>query len=161
MGGLLMGINSKQFRELIVRPPLVAVDLWSESAEELLMGTCAQESAMGTYLKQLDNGIALGVYQMEPNTYHDINTNYLKYRPLLLHRIQEALDDKSFASSRLIYDLRFSTIMCRLHYLRVPTILPSPDDIEGLAHYWKKWYNTPEGKGTVDEFIANYNKYVK
>jgi len=25
---------------------------------------------------------------------------------------------------------------------------------------WKKYYNTPLGAGTVEEFIENYKKYV-
>jgi len=39
--------------------------------------------------------------------------------------------------------------------------LPNAEDIEGLAHYWKKYYNTVYGSGKVEEFVNNYKKYVK
>jgi hypothetical protein len=34
-------------------------------------------------------------------------------------------------------------------------------DVFKLAEYWKKYYNTPKGKGTVQQFIQSYNKYVE
>ena len=38
--------------------------------------------------------------------------------------------------------------------------LPDADNVAELAHYWKLYYNTPEGKGTVEEFIKNYELLV-
>ena len=34
------------------------------------------------------------------------------------------------------------------------------DDISKLATYWKKYYNTAEGKGTPLEFIEKYSVYA-
>jgi hypothetical protein len=48
--------------------------------------------------------------------------------------------------------------MARVHYLRRPE--PIPTDLTGQAEYWKKWYNTYLGAGTVEEYIENYKKYV-
>ncbi|MDR9502667.1 MAG: hypothetical protein RI601_12795, partial [Desulfurivibrionaceae bacterium] len=56
----------------------------------------------------------------------------------------------------LKFDLAYQIIMARLQYLRVPDALPDHFDIAGLAAYWKQHYNTPAGRGTVDEFIKNY-----
>ena len=42
----------------------------------------------------------------------------------------------------------------------MPEKLPNSYDIEGLAKYWKKYYNTEGGKGTVEKFIEKYEKYV-
>ncbi len=53
-------INTTQFRDLVVRPTLKQINLYSASAVELLMGTAVQESRL-TYLQQLDEGPALGV----------------------------------------------------------------------------------------------------
>jgi hypothetical protein len=30
----------------------------------------------------------------------------------------------------------------------------------GMADYWKQHYNTPLGRGTVEEFISNYQRHV-
>ena len=42
---------------------LKAIDLYSDEAVSLMLGTCAQESAFGRYRRQLGNGPALGIYQ--------------------------------------------------------------------------------------------------
>ncbi len=31
-------------------------------------------------------------------------------------------------------------------------------DVEGQAHYWKRYYNTPLGAGTPSEYIANNSR---
>lgn len=69
-----MSINCEQLRLYVIRPTLEKIELWSEAAENLLLGTTAQESHMGTYIKQVGKGPALGIYQMEPATHKDIWT---------------------------------------------------------------------------------------
>jgi len=51
----------------------------------------------------------------------------------------------------------FGVLLCREHYRRVPVYIP--DDLVGQAQYWKTYYNTAAGKGTVDEYIVNWNRY--
>jgi hypothetical protein len=29
-----------------------------------------------------------------------------------------------------------------------------------MAHYWKKYYNTEKGKGTVEGFVESYDELV-
>lgn len=60
----------------------------------------------------------------------------------------------------LTNDLAYATAMARVHYCRIPMALPMFDNIEEMAHYYKLYYNTPEGKATVEEFVHNYHKYV-
>jgi len=50
--------------------------------------------------------------------------------------------------------------MCRMHYYRKSEPLPESDDVRALGEYWKKHYNTVKGKGTVDEFVENYKRFV-
>jgi hypothetical protein len=73
-------IDPRQFRALIVRPALESINLWSQQAEDLVMGTAAQESRL-IYLRQLGNGPALGLFQMEPATHNDIWVNFLRWKP--------------------------------------------------------------------------------
>jgi hypothetical protein len=146
-----MSINAKQLRELIIRPTLKDMGMWSESAENLLMGTAAQESHLGAYIKQVGKGPALGIYQCEPFTHEDV----VKWaREKYLGAIVGANHD------RLIYDLKYATMICRLHYYRAPKALPEADDIEGMASYWKRFYNSSLGKGKPEEFVRNYERYV-
>lgn len=154
----MMPINTNQLRTYIINPALEGVGLYSAAASRLLLGTCAQESAMGTYLHQM-NGPALGIYQMEPNTHDDIWHNYIDYRTELSDEIQDLVGVIPHPDL-MIHNLKYATIMARLHYYRVAEPLPDKDDVEGLAKYWKKYYNTEMGRGTTREFITNYERYV-
>ena len=134
------------------------------AAENLLLGTCAQESSMGKYLVQRGKGPALGIFQMESATYDDLFENFLIYNKKFGQMVtqlahQEGLLKRSEAE-RMVYDLRYAALMCRVHYLRFKEDLPNAYDIPALARYWKIYYNTIQGKGEEEEFIANYNRYV-
>jgi len=154
-----MPINTNQLREYIIKPVLNDLDLYSRSATNLLLGTAAQESKMGTYLHQI-GGPALGIYQMEPSTNLDIHGNYLSFNHELDTRVDQLCIPSLDIHQNLIYNLGYATAMARLHYYRITEALPDADDVEGLAYYWKVYYNTNLGKGTINEFIGNYNRYV-
>lgn len=166
-----MGISVDQLKRYVVTPTLHKIHLWSPSAENLLLGTAAQETHLGTYLAQLE-GSALGIYQIEPTTLRDVWLNYIVHRPGLCSMIQNMLEYKPLGytfeefcfgpefPTPLIYNLQYSTAIARLIYQRVPTLLPDADDIEGLAKYWKMHFNTPQGAGTEEEFINNYHTLV-
>ena len=132
---------------------------YSEDAVELLMLTAAQETHLGKYLWQV-NGPALGVFQMEPATYNDIWVNFICYKQPIL----DAFNDMYGASgvdwkTRMTADLVYQIIMARTFYLRVPAALPSKDQPEAMAHYYKKYFNTILGKATPEEALVNYNRF--
>lgn len=151
-----MSIDAKQFKLYIIVPTLAKLGLYSDSAVNLLLGTCAQESQMGTYLKQI-NGPALGIYQEEPASHDDVWDNYLKYKPDLAGKVL-AIDSRD--TNNLIINLSYATAIARIQYLRAPCPFPAADDLVGLASYYKRYYNTEQGAATVDEFIDNYKRYV-
>ncbi len=151
-----MGINVNQFRVHVIRPAMELLQMSSPAAEALLLGTAAQESALGHYLRQVGGGPALGVFQMEPATYHDIWGRYIAFQPA----IKQSLATRWTMipePEEMVTDLLLAGVMCRLHYRRVRAKLPEADDIQGLAHYWKRYYNTPQGAGTEAEFIRNWH----
>ena len=166
---MVSGINAKQLQLNVIRPALKRLDLHSEVAELLVLGTAAQESAMGTYIKQLGRGPAVGIFQMEPATHDDIWDNYLRYKGSLSMKVRELIppcsvtqrDGITAASATLMTsDMMYAAAMCRIHYLRVPSRLPETAAPEALAQYWKKYYNTPLGRGTEHEFVKNYARYI-
>ena len=154
-----MSINVNQLKNLVIIPTLKILNLYSEADVNLLLGTCAQESQMGTFLHQI-TGPALGIYQMEPFTHNDLWATFLnnpKHHFLattIMNKISCQEEDA------LVYNLRYATAMTRVFYLRVPEAIPPANDINKLATYWKKYYNTEKGSGRVEEFIANYHKFV-
>jgi len=139
-------LDKKQFEDLIKRI-LIEYDLYNKSAVNLLLGTAAQESKFGTYIRQI-NGPALGIFQMEKPTFDWLKNIYGSKYPI------GEFDE-------LEYNLKLAILLARLRYRIVKEPLPDANNEEGLARYWKKYYNTPLGKGTIEQFINNYKKYVK
>ncbi len=134
--------------------------MWSESAEELLLGTAAHESHLGKYRYQVGGGPALGVYQMEPATLVDIYDNYLAFRPKKQVLVKQVTGVDGPDLYSLKYDAVYATVMARLHYWRVPEPLPPPYDIPALANYWDDHYNKNPAKGFPGQWIEDYQRLV-
>ena len=151
-------MNSLQFRELIVDPVLHAMNMWTQEASDLLMGTAAQESSLGFYVKQVD-GPALGPYGMERLAHDDMWNRWLPMNMTFGNTILNVckLQGRPLFE-QLMTDLLYSTAMCRIYYRSIPD--PIPKTLDGQAAYYKKWYNTATGKASTDEYIANYNYHV-
>lgn len=136
--------------------------MWSENAEELLLGTAAKESHLGGLgLVQLGGGPALGIYQIEPKTEYDNWFNYINYRPALSALITAATGLTGPDPYRLRYDPVYGSIMARVWYKRRPGALPSALDVPAMANYWNDQYNINPDAGSPDEFIELYYKLVR
>jgi hypothetical protein len=148
-------ISPADCRTHIIQPALWAIGLWSQLAEELLLGIALQETGLRT--RRQRGGPALGFWQMEPATHDDIWKNYLRYpsRGALAARVRNLCAAEP-AAALLESNDRYACAMARLDLLRAPEPLPPRGDIAGYAAYWKRFYNTAGGAGTAAEFIANW-----
>ena len=152
-----MGLNPYQLRDLVIRPTLQRLAIWSDAAEELVLGTAIQESGL-QYLQQLGGGPARGLWQMEPATHNDIWQNFLHFRTKLGLNVLGPYTRPD--PTRLVWDLAYACSMCRILYLRCSDPLPPAGDIKAQAAYWKTHFNTPLGKGTVEQYIANWHRAI-
>lgn len=151
-------LDINQFRDCIIKSTLNDLHLYSPEAEELLVFTCATESYGGTYIKQT-NGPALGIYQMEPETYTDVWANYLHNRNNLRMILITNFDVTRIPTpDRMIYDLRYATAMARIFYSRFKEPLPNIDDIDNIWWYYKKFWNTDKGRA---DKISSVNAYCE
>lgn len=151
-------IDVPQFITSVIRPVLTRLDLKDgRAAEELLLGTALQESRL-QYLRQLGKGPARGVFQMEPATHDDIWTNYLAYNVDLATRVNGLSLRATGDMHQVEANMYYACAMARVHYRRVPAKLPEQGDLEAQADYWKQYYNTFQGAGTVEEYIENYQE---
>lgn len=154
-------MDRNQFKKLIIEV-LTEYDYPnSDNVIDLLMLTASQETHLGKYIEQLNHGIALGVFQCEPNTYMD-NLTYIHRKATYSDkwlRIQEYLPKDLNGFNKTIFkgNLIMQILMCRVHYYRVKEHIPT--DIKGIARYYKKYYNTYKGSATEEEAISNYKKY--
>jgi len=154
-------LNVLQFDEFIVAPALNVMQMYSDSAVELLKFTCATESRGGSFVAQV-KGPALGIFQMEPTTYTDlwhnaIFSNSKNMNLLAMHFRNPNLHD----FERMVYDLRYAVVMARLQYARFHEVLPDAKDVDGLWEYYKKYWNTEKGKATKDKSIKAYQDFKK
>lgn len=156
-------------RNDIVKPTLRLLDevekgYYSDEAVELLVGTAAHESHLGKWFKQV-NGPALGIFQMEPATHNSLWQHYLRFRPDVARVIRELASHRAYKaaggipSSELVHNLMYATAMARVRYR--PAKGHIPDTLVGQAHYWKQWYNTPLGRGTVEKYLEDYRQFVE
>lgn len=160
-GERTMSFNKKQLREKIT-----AVLTWlepeipfSDTAVELLMLTCAQETHLGKYLKQV-KGPARGIFQIEPNTEKDMMKSLQQSRNTnLRQKIGELMHPaEGVGFTNMEMNLAYQIAMARYYYYRIPKQLPD-STIEAMAMYWKKYYNTYLGAGTPQEAVHNYKRY--
>lgn len=155
-----MSFNKDQLREKI-KAVLTYLDPeipYSDTAVELLMLTCAQETHLGKYLKQV-RGPARGIFQIEPATEKDMFRTLSQRHGAIRAKISELMfqtEGKGFTNMEL--NLAYQIAMARYFYYRVPKALPA-NDIVSMATYWKKYFNTYLGKGKVIEAIDNYKRY--
>ena len=151
-------LNEPQVKDLIKRV-LDSMDLYSPEALDLVYKTGKVESGY-KYLRQI-KGPARGLFQCEAWVAVDICKNYLAYRKKLMKKVAEATNVKIsyFVDPKeedwdfiLETNIAAQIAMCRLHYRRIPKPLPSSP--EGQANYWKKYYNSMAGRGTVEDFLV-------
>ena len=136
----------------IIKLALEHLDLDSEDARSLIYNTGKVESGYRT-LQQYGGGPALGFFQMEPNTALDIWDNYVMYRPKYREKLYALGFDDGALKFCLLSNIGLQAALCRLHYRRVPSALPKADNLKAQAKYWKKFYNTEAGKGTIKHFM--------
>tara|TARA_Y100000310_G_scaffold167302_1_gene167071 strand:- start:109 stop:552 length:444 start_codon:yes stop_codon:yes gene_type:complete len=136
----------------IIKLALEHLDLDSEDARSLIYKTGKVESGYRT-LQQYGGGPALGFFQMEPNTALDIWDNYVMYRPKYREKLYALGFDDGALEFCLLSNIGLQAALCRLHYRRVPSALPKADNLKAQAKYWKKFYNTEAGKGTIKHFM--------
>jgi len=156
-------MSHKQIRELI-KDTLRKMGMWSQEAEELVFLTGMVESGYD-YIYQIGSGIARSFWQVESATAKDCIDNYLAYRKKKLEKVCEVMhiepdtllemsdeDLKHFLWGNIIAGIVF----CRIKYWRVPKRIPV--DLEGMASYWKTYYNTEGGAGTTAHFLEKADK---
>jgi hypothetical protein len=150
--------QADEFLRHVVEPALELLSLNDAASRALLMGTAAVETElMHARRWQLGGGPARGYFQMEPETAVNLLDWLKRERPqywrALLEQNAAFTGDVDEALAR---DAIWAAMMTRLRYRWIPAPLPASDDVQGMAEYWKKYYNTPLGKGTVAKFVAKF-----
>lgn len=134
----------------LVDETLQEMKLHSPEASDLVLETFAQESGLGTALKQYGNGPAKGIGQCERGTFNWLKDEY-KERLEVLGMSEVKFED-------LRWNIKAAIVFCRLRYFFDPN--PIPKSRPERALYWKRIYNTSAGKGTPQEFLKNCKRCI-
>jgi hypothetical protein len=151
-------MDSNYFRKLVEKSLDMAFLPYTPHMVNQILGTAAVESDFFQYGTQYGGGPALGYFQCEPATRQDIIDNYLKYQPRLLKRLENAFGNLEVRDYFFTINIPLQVVFCYLHYNRYGAW---GRDIYGYASAWKRVYNTHKGKGTVEDFILKYHRYVE
>jgi len=160
------GIDLQQFHDFVVYPILDFLGTNSESARRLLLGTLAHES-LGSTIDQIlgpsdrELGPAIGLFQIEPATHDDLWKNFLQFNSRFRKKLEWLQARYPDVHRQLATNLAYATAVARMIYYRQKPPLPASSNDKGLAEYWKKWYNTEEGKGTVSAWLLHYTSDCK
>lgn len=154
-------MDATRLRLGIIRPTLTRIELASPEAEELLMGIAAQETHMGELGRvQLGGGPALGLWQMEPATFKLTIRWTKRNRPKLYNAICEIADTIYPEAHMLARSDELACAMARALCLSIPGPLPDKEDVRGQGVWYKRYWNRG-GKGSAEQYIANYYRYVR
>ena len=154
------GVDQTQVSEASGRDVVRAVvnriqDVFGKSDKQFLRRVAFVESKDGTDSNTYRSGYHGGIWQVDRVAF--LGTQDTSSHPRLLARfdkIREAfgIDWPSVQWNDLRKPL-YSGIAARLFLLNNPSEIPG--DVPGQARYWKRYYNTQEGAGTVEKFIAD------
>jgi hypothetical protein len=130
----------------------------NNAANKLILGTIATETRFGEYRDPTPFRAGSGLCQIDQKTFFDIKARTRKHnKDLILKEFDISIENVTY--SMLEYNPLLSVMFCRLFYKLIPEEIEN--DIKCLSMYWKRYYNTSLGKGNEQQFIGNYNYFVK
>lgn len=168
-----MGIYATDLRSLVIRPTLEQLDDWSPAAENLLLGTAAQESQLGFRLDtshaHANDSQGQGLYRISARTHIQVWDEFLITNPELASRLRGLASQQQFLKAphqELITNLSYATGVAWMIYKRHKIALPHADDVEALGDYWLKYFSKRDGDNyemgdcEMEQFVTTYRKLV-
>lgn len=121
-------------------------------AVALLVETCAAETLLGEARDTTPYAAGTGISQVDSGTFYWLRKKYQDSD--IAKRLWNSLSiNLSLVEYKhLEHSPILGLIFARLRYWTIPA--PIPKTLAGRAAYWKEHYNTVEGKGSAEEYIA-------
>lgn len=150
------GLKNKPEISVMARK-VVAVFGGGYNATRALIEIAAVETLSGEWPDSHPDRLGVGLTQFDQIGFDDVQQRTRpKNKKRLLDMLGYNLDALKLAD--LAYDPLLALVMTRLKYMLISEEIP--DSVEGRARYWKKHYNTEDGKGTVQEYIEKVAKHA-
>ena len=157
-------MNKEQLVNLVIIPTLKEIPK-GLSAESVLAITMiiAHESMRGNFLKQMGDGPAMGLINMEPITYDStwLHGDSMWQNALALNIISQADYNAGWYPpiERLIYDLRYNVFMARQRLFMDDEALPKTP--YQMSAYLKDYWNSEGGAADENSYQRDYELWGK
>lgn len=125
-------------------------------AVQMLLETAAQETHLGRYRDPTANGAGRGLFQCDRIAFIDVQKR-ARQADVDAVRAAFGFDVRTLEHVQLDSSPLLAAVFCRLFYKLIPDLFPA--HLPGRAAYWKRFYNTFDGKGTSEEYMRNAQRY--
>lgn len=119
-----------------------------DKAVRLIVETAYAETGLGR-IKDRTIYAGMGLTQFDNRPFYTIKSKSKRFRRKILDELGIDLDLLQWTDLR--YNPFLALLFTRLYYLSI--IEEIPKNIKARAEYWKKYYNTYAGKGTVEHYL--------
>ncbi|AZL67485.1 MULTISPECIES: hypothetical protein [Pseudomonas] len=140
-----MGIAANELSRYVIRPTLIYLNRHCESAEALLLGVAASQSALGSALHDRRGH---GLYRIAEHRHRCLWDQFLARDPELASLVRGLASQHAFLGGphlELTVNLRYATAIAWMLIEEQATPLPAADDLLGLARIWRQTFN-PQGR---------------
>lgn len=140
-----MGIAATELSRYVIRPTLIYLNRHSESAEALLLGVAASQSALGSALHDRRGH---GLYRIGEQRHQSVWDDFLARDPELASLVRGLASQHAFLGGphlELTVNLRYATAIAWMLIEEQAPSLPAADDLQGLARIWRQTFN-PQGR---------------
>ena len=121
----------------------------NEDVVNILVETAGAETNHGL-VKDTTKEAGMGLTQFDKMPFYDVRN---RTSAANTQRVMDyfGIDIEWVEWEELRYNPLLALIFTRLKYKLIPEAIPKT--LEGRAKYWKKWYNSLLGKGTIEHYI--------
>ena len=140
-----MCIAANELSQYVIRPTLAYLDRQCDSAEALLLGVAASQSALGSALHDRRGH---GLYRIGELRHQTLWDDFLSKDPDLASLVRGLASQHAFLRGphlELTVNLRYATAIAWLLIEQQATALPAADDLLGLARIWRQIFH-PQGR---------------
>lgn len=140
-----MGIAANELCLYVIRPTLVYLGRHCDSAEALLLGVAASQSALGSALHDRRGH---GLYRIGETRHTALWDDFLARDPDLASLVRGLASQHAFLGGphlELAVNLRYATAIAWMLIEEQATPLPAADDLLGLARIWRQTFK-PQGR---------------
>ena len=152
-----MGIAASDLCELVIRPTLLYLRRPSPTAEALLLGAAACQSALGS---ALDDKLGRGLYRISDERHQHLWDQHLAHDPDLASQVRGLASQHAFLAAphlELTVNLRYATAIAWMLVESSILVMPAADDLIGMAMVWRQVFR-PDG--SPREFLDAWRDHI-